>query len=77
MASLDVLRRFPQGQMGRLSLLWLFVATGREQVVTMSTGFPPVAVFAPVRDIGLLGGISTGEGKGRWWEAPHAQKRSK
>lgn len=41
------------------------------------SGLPPVAAFAPVVDIGLFGGISTGEGRGRWWEAPHAMKRSR
>lgn len=36
-----------------------------------------MATFAPVKDIGLLGGISTGEGSGKWWQAPHAVKRSR
>eukprot|EP00903_Cladosiphon_okamuranus_P008537 g8196.t1 len=48
-----------------------------QMAVTSVSGLPPVAAFAPVVDIGLFGGISTGEGSGRWWQAPHAVKRSR
>ncbi|CAN0524651.1 unnamed protein product, partial [Laminaria digitata] len=47
------------------------------QAVTSVSGLPPVAAFAPVVDIGLFGGISTGEGGGKWWTAPHAKTRSR
>ncbi|CAM9507516.1 unnamed protein product [Discosporangium mesarthrocarpum] len=48
-----------------------------QMAVTAASGLPPVLAFAPVSDRGLLGGISTGEGRGKWWKAPHAVKRSK
>ncbi|CAN0028717.1 unnamed protein product [Ectocarpus sp. 12 AP-2014] len=48
-----------------------------QMAVTSVSGLPPVAAFAPVVDIGLFGGISTGEGSGKWWHAPHAKKRSR
>ncbi|CAM9358382.1 unnamed protein product, partial [Ectocarpus sp. 13 AM-2016] len=48
-----------------------------QMAVTSVSGLPPVAAFAPVVDIGLFGGISTGEGSGKWWQAPHAKKRSR
>eukprot|EP00904_Undaria_pinnatifida_P003716 jgi/Undpi1/13345/HiC_scaffold_8.g03004.m1 len=48
-----------------------------QMAVTSVSGLPPVAVFAPVVDIGLFGGISTGEGGGKWWKAPHAKTRSR
>lgn len=47
-----------------------------QMAITSVSGTAPVATFAPVEDIGLLGGISTGEGSGKWWQAPHAVKRS-
>ncbi|CAM9291604.1 unnamed protein product [Choristocarpus tenellus] len=48
-----------------------------QMVVTAASGLPPVTTFAPLHDHGLLSGISTGEGSGKWWRAPHAVKRSK
>eukprot|EP00752_Nemacystus_decipiens_P006665 g5992.t1 len=48
-----------------------------QMTVTSVSGLPPIASFAPVVDVGLFGGISMGEGSGRWWKAPHATKRSR
>ncbi|CBN77922.1 Glycosyltransferase, family GT64 [Ectocarpus siliculosus] len=48
-----------------------------QMAVTSVSGLPPVAAFAPVVDVGLFGGISIGEGSGKWWQAPHAKKRSR
>lgn len=53
------------------------VSAQNVQLATTVSGRPPVVAFAPIVDRGLFGGISTGEGSGRWWQAPHAMKRSR